>query len=115
MKEVVVEQEVKSYFMVISQIRSLYRDANDLLRTVIKRVYEVWDASVAQWRLKKIEFLFPDNDLPFHADRPETVVEHRHGWIVPPEWEFVSEVQEYERKPESEVRYEHKGEVGIMR
>ena len=101
--------------MVITQICSLYRDANDLLRTVIKRVYEEWDASVDQWQLKKIEFLFPDNDLPFHTDRPETAVKHRHGWIVPPEWEFVSEVREYERKPECQIRYDHEGEVGIIR
>lgn len=85
--------------MVITQIRSLYRDANDLLRTVIKRVYEEWDAPVAQWKLKKIEFLFPDDNLPLHTDRPEATVEHQHGWIVPPEWEFVSEVREYEREP----------------
>ena len=101
--------------MVVSQIRSLYRDANDLLRTVIKRVYEAWNPALAQWQLKKIEFLFPDADLPFPADRPEASVEHQHGWIVPPAWEFVSEVREYERKPESEVQYDHEGEVGIMR
>ena len=101
--------------MVVSQIRSLYRDANDLLRTVIKRVYEEWDASVAQWRLKKIEFLFPDNDLPLHTDRPEAAVEHQHGWIVPPEWEFISEVREYEREPESDVRYDPERAVEIIR
>ena len=101
--------------MVVTQIRSLYRDANDLLRTVIKRVYEEWDASVAQWQLKKIEFLFPDDDLPLHTDRPEASVEHQHGWIVPPTWEFVSEVWEYERKPERDITYDHEGEVGIIR
>ena len=101
--------------MVISQIRSLYRDANDLLRTVIKRVYEAWNPALEQWHLKKIEFLFPDNDLPFHADRPEAAVEHRYGWIVPPEWEFISEVREYERKSERDIRYDHENEVGIIR
>lgn len=101
--------------MVVSQIRSLYRDANDLLRTVIKRVYEEWDAPVAQWKLKKIEFLFPDDDLSLHTNRPEASVEHQHGWVVPPAWEFVSEVREFERKSESEVRYDHEGEVGILR
>ena len=30
--------------MVVSEIRSLYRDENDLFRTVIKRIYEEWDA-----------------------------------------------------------------------
>ena len=79
MKVVVVEQEVKSYFMVVSQIRSLYRDANDLLRTVIKRVYETWNPAWEQWHLQKIKFLFPDNDLPLHTDRPEAAVEHQHG------------------------------------
>ena len=53
--------------MVISQIRSRYRDANDLLRTVIKRVYEEWNPAPERWRLKKIEFLFPDDDLPVHT------------------------------------------------
>ena len=101
--------------MVVSQICSLYRDANDLLRTVIKRVYETWNPAREQWQIKKIEFLFPDNDLPFHTDRPEASVEHQHGWIVPPEWEFVSEVREYERKAESHIRYEHGGEVGIIK
>lgn len=101
--------------MVVTQIRSLYRDENDLLRTVIKRVYEEWNAQLEQWRLKKIEFLFPDDDLPVHTDSPEASVEHQHGWIVPPAWEFVSEVREYERKPESQIRYDHEGEVGIIR
>ena len=49
---------------VISEIRALYRDENDLLRTVIKRVYEEWEDTPERWRLKKIEFLFPDDDLP---------------------------------------------------
>ena len=101
--------------MVISQIRSLYRDANDLLRTVIKRVYEEWDPASERWRLKKIEFLFPDDNLPLHTDSPEASVEHQHGWIVPPEWKFVSEVREYERKPERDVRCDHENEIGIIR
>ena len=99
--------------MVVSQIRSLYRDANDLLRTIIKRVYEEWNPAPEQWRLKKIEFIFPDDDLPVHTNSPEAAVEHRHGWIVPPEWEFVSEVREYERKPACEIRYAHESEIGI--
>ena len=101
--------------MVISQIRSLYRDENDLLRTVIKRVYEEYDAPLGLWKLKKIEFLFPDDDLPLHTDSPEASVEHRHGWLVPPAWEFVSEVREYDRKPESQITYDHEGEVRIIR
>ena len=100
--------------MVISQIRALYRDENDLLRTVIKRVYEELNSTLEEWRLKKIEFIFPDDDLPLHTDSPEASVEHQHGWIVPPSWEFVSEVREYERKPESQIRYDHEGEVEII-
>jgi hypothetical protein len=43
-------------------------------------------------------------------------VERRHGWLIPPEWEFQSEVWEYERKfPVSEVVYDHESEVGILR
>ena len=34
--------------MVVSEIRSLYRDENDLLRTVIKRIWEEWDAEWEQ-------------------------------------------------------------------
>lgn len=95
--------------------RSLYRDENDLLRTVIKRVYEEWNVQLKQWRLKKIGFLFPDDDLPLHTNRPEASVEHQHGWVVPPAWEFISEVREYERRQESEIRYDHESEVEIIR
>ena len=44
--------------MVVSEIRSLYRDEDDLLRTVTKRIYEEWDADQEQWHLKKIEFVY---------------------------------------------------------
>ena len=101
--------------MVITQIRALYRDENDLLRTVIKHVHEKWDAPLGLWILKKIEFLFPDDDLPVHTDSPEAAVEHQHGWVVPPAWEFISEVREFERKPESRVTYDHDSEVRIIR
>ena len=78
------------------------------------RVYEEWDAPVGRWRLKKIEFLFPDDDLPGHTDSPEASVGHQHGWIVPPVWEFISEVREFERKPESKIRYARESEIGII-
>ena len=39
--------------MVISEIRSLYRDENDLFRTVIKRIYEEWDAAREQLKKNK--------------------------------------------------------------
>ena len=89
--------------MVISEIRSLYRDENDLFRTVVKRIWEEWDASREQWHLKKIEFFFEDPEFLVPSDNPAVAVEQRHGWLVPPEWEFQSEVWVYERKPKSEV------------
>ena len=98
----------------ISEIRSLYQDENDLLRTVIKRIWEEWDDERKQWHLKKVEFLFQDPDLPLSSDNPAATVEARHGWIVPPEWEFISEVWAYQRKPESEITYDHAGEVTLL-
>ena len=100
---------------VVSEIRSLYRDANDLLRTVLKRIYEGWDADREEWCLKKIEFVYEDPEFPVPSDTPAVSVEQRHGWLVPPAWEFVSEVWEYTRKPVSEVVYEHEGEVTVIR
>ena len=100
--------------MVISEIQSLYRDENDLLRTVIKRIHERWDPQLEQWNLKKLEFLFQDPDLPLRSDNPAATVEARHGWIVPPEWEFISEIWAYQRKPESEITYDHDTEVTLL-
>ena len=85
--------------MVISEIQSLYRDENDLFRTVVKRIYEQWNAQLQQWDLRRIEFIFEDPELPVRSDNPAVAVEQRHGWLIPPEWEFQSEVWEYERKP----------------
>ena len=56
--------------MVISEIRSLYRDENDLFRTVTKRIWEEWDAGLQQWNLKRIEFIFEDPELPVRSDNP---------------------------------------------
>ena len=100
---------------VVSEIRSLYRDENDLFRTVIKRIYEEWDAEREQWNLKRIEFIFEDPELPLPSDNPAIAVEQRHGWLIPPEWEFISEVWEYERKRVQEDVYDHESEVGILR
>ena len=83
--------------MVMSQIRSLYRDENDLLRTVVKRIYEKWDQDHQQWELKKIVFSFEDSEPPVYTDTPQATVEYRHGWIIPPEWEFISEEWEQTR------------------
>ena len=101
--------------MVVSEIRSLYRDENDLFRTVLKRIYEEWDAEQEQWHLKKIAFVYEDPEFPVPSDNPAVAVEQRHGWLVPPEWEFVSEVWESERKPVSEVEYVHESEVTLIR
>ena len=102
--------------MVISEIQLLYRDENDLFRTVIKRIYEEWDAELQQWNLKRIEFIFEDPELPVRSDNPAVAVEQRHGWLIPPEWEFISEVWECERRsPESEVEYDHESEVGVIK
>ena len=93
--------------MVVSEIRSLYRDENDLFRTVTKRIWEAWDAQLQQWDLRRIEFIFEDPELPLPSDNPVIAVEQRHGWLIPPEWEFISEIWEYERKfPVSETVYD---------
>ena len=100
----------------VSEIRSLYRDENDLLRTITKRIYEHWDAEQEQWCLQKIEFIFEDPEFPVPSETPAVAVVQRiPGWLVPPDWEFVSEVWAFERKPVSEFVYEHEGEVEILR
>lgn len=106
--------EVK-FGVVISEIRSLYRDENDLFRTIVKRIYEDWDAERGQWHLKKIEFIFEDPEFPVPSENPAVAVEQRHGWLTPPEWEFISEVWEYERKPVSAGEYDSAGEGRLIR
>ena len=69
--------------MVASEIRSLYRDEDDLFRTVIKRIYE--ERVGDKWVVKKVEIIFEDGE-------PAQPFEYRHGWVIPPEWEFISEV-----------------------
>ena len=102
--------------MVVSEIRSLDRDENDLFRTVIKRIYEDRDAEQEQWHIKKIEFIYEDPEFPVPSDNPAVAVEQRHGWLIPPEWEFQSEVWEHERRsPVSEGTYNHDSEVNIIR
>ena len=68
--------------MVVSQIRSLYRDANDFFRTVIKRIYELWNENLKQWDLIKIEFLYEAPDYLLRSDNPTETVEERHGWMI---------------------------------
>lgn len=103
--------------MVVGGIRSLYRDENDLHRTVVKRIYEQWNERLQQWDLLRIEFIYQAPDYPLRSDNPAATatVEARHGWVIPPEWCFISEVWEYKRKPVSEVTYNHDSEVNISR
>ena len=102
--------------MVISEIRSLYSDENDLRRTVIKHIYEDWDPNSRQWQLKKVVYIF--DEPPVSSDTIEISVEHRHGWLIPPEWEFITEAWEYTRMDENNVRqectYDHDSEVTVL-
>ena len=96
---------------VISEIRGLYRDENDLFRTVIKRIYEDWDAEQGQWHLKRIEFVYEAPEFLGPSETPAVAVEQRKlGRLIPPEWEFISKVWEYERNQVSEVVYDHGGD-----
>ena len=103
--------------MVVSEIRSLYRDENDLFRTVIKRIYEEqWDAEREQWNLKRIEFIFEDPELPLPSDNPVIAVEQRHGWLIPPELGIP--YRRFGRTSGNGCRktvYDHESEVGILR
>ena len=44
------------------------------------------------------------------SDTPKVAVEQRHGWLVPPAWELVSEVLKCGRKPVREAVYDHAGD-----
>ena len=90
---------MKGTNVVISEIKSLYQDENDLLRTVTKRIYEAWDAELEQWHLKKVEYIFANPEFPVPSDNIEVAIEHRHGWLIPPEWEFVTEEWVCTRRP----------------
>ena len=81
--------------MVVSEIRAQYRDPESLLfYTVIKRI---WEESVdGTWVVRKVEIVYGDGD-------PMQPIEYRDGWIIPPEWEFMSQRWCYERKPVSEL------------
>ena len=85
--------------MFVSEIRAQYVDENDLFRTVVKRIYEAYDAAENQWTLKKVEYIFEDPEYPVPSDNIEVAVETRHGWVVPPDWKFSSEVWVCTRKP----------------
>ena len=91
--------------MVISQIQSLYRDEDDLFRTVIKRIYE--ELVGDKWIVKKVEIIYEDGE-------PAQPLEYRHGWIIPPAWEFISEIWECERNLVSEVVYDQDSEADLL-
>ena len=43
---------------VVSEIRALYRDENDLLRTLTERIYEQSYSERKRWYLKKVAYIF---------------------------------------------------------
>ena len=104
--------------MVVSEIRAEYSDANDLLRTVLKRIYEQWDPYRRRWILKSVEYVFDDSEQPVLSDDVEVAVESRNGWLIPPEWQFISEVWLCTRQfVDGERRghaYDHDSEVQLL-
>ena len=91
--------------MFISEIRAQYRDGDSLLfHTVVKRIYE--EQVGERWVVRKVEIIYEDGD-------PVQPIEYRDGWIIPPEWEFMSEKWTYKRKPVPEKEYNHDSEVCV--
>ena len=84
--------------MVMSEIRAQYVDENDLFRTVLKRIYEDWNAEQQRWQLKKIEFVFCEPEYPVPSENAPLAVEAKHGWLIPPDWKFDTEVWVCTRK-----------------
>ena len=63
-----------------------------------------------------IEVIYEDPEPPVPSDMPAVAVEQPHGWLVPPAWEFVSEVWECERESSvSDVEYNYESEVTLIR
>lgn len=102
--------------MVVSKIRSLYRDGDDLHRTIVKEIYEVWDSVLERWTLREIRFVYEVPEVSVPSGGPQFSVEQRHGWLVPEAWEFVSEVWLCTRSQVSEstsgVTDDHKTALG---
>ena len=84
--------------MVVSEIKAQYVDENDLFRTVLKRIYEEWDSTRNEWCLKRIEYIFCEPAYPVPSEPVNVAVETRHGWVIPPEWKFDTEVWVCTRK-----------------
>ena len=76
----------------------------------------MWDAELERWHLKKVEYIFDDPPVP--SDNTEVSVEHRHGWLIPPEWEFISEEWIWTRQAVDGERrghtYNHNSEVELL-
>ena len=93
-----------------------YVDENDLFRRVRKRIYEEWDATQHRWTLKKIEYIFEDPAYPVPSDAIEVAIEIRHGWVIPPDWKFSSEVWVSKRKLVDEVvTSDHESELMLIK
>lgn len=92
--------------MFVSEIRAQYRDLESLLfHTVVKRIYE--EQVGERWVVRKVEIIYEDGD-------PVQPIAYRDGWIVPPEWEFMSERWTHRRKPIPKTEYDHKSEVQLL-
>ena len=111
--------DVEADGLFVSEIRAQFIDENDLQRVVIKRIWEEYDAELRQWHLKRVEYIFEDPDYPVPSEPLNIAVESRHGWLIPPEWEFEMEVWVYTRQPTDRPpkghTYDHEGLVGIIR
>lgn len=101
-----VKQSVESGKLFVSEIRAQYRDSDSLLfHTVVKRIYE--EQVGESWIVRKVEIVYGSGD-------PEQPIEYRDGWIIPPEWEFMSEYWTFKRQAVSKTAYEHDSEVRLL-
>ena len=103
----------------VSEIRAQFIDENDHFRGVTKRIWEAYDAALQQWQLKRVEYIFEDPEYPVPSDAANVAVESRHGWLIPPDWEFDMEVWVYTRQPADRPpkghTYDPDSWVGIIR
>ena len=83
----------------VSEIRAQFIDENDCFQCVTKRIWEAYDPELKQWQLKRVEYIFEEPDYPVSSEPLNIAVESRHGWLIPPEWEFDMEVWVYTRQP----------------
>ena len=98
----------------VSEIRSLYRDENDLFRTVIKRIYEEFDAEREQWDLRRIEFIYRGSGAP-GALRQSRGGCRTAAWVAYPAGVGIY-IARFGSTSGSRCRktvYDHESEVGI--